>query len=272
MQNHFDFKIPPISDLGASYYFSANERLCPARIYPYHIHDFVEIYILLEGDVSFAVESSLYKLSAGDAVITKPNEMHNCILNSDSLHKHLCFWFECGSSFLFGDFTAHEFGKNNLISPDAQSKARLSELYAELREASDKNDTHRQFYITLQILYILRKFISVESTPQALPESFNKILGYIDENFTDIGSIEDVISKHYISRSTLNRLFREYLHTTPKKYLESKKLAHSRLLLRQGKSVLDACMESGFSDCSNYIRLFKKHFEVTPRQYKNERQ
>ena len=41
----------------------------------------MELYILLEGDVSFVVESSLYKLSAGDAIVTAPNERHYCILN-----------------------------------------------------------------------------------------------------------------------------------------------------------------------------------------------
>ncbi|MBE6667961.1 MAG: helix-turn-helix domain-containing protein [Ruminococcaceae bacterium] len=271
MSNEYNFKIPTITNYEVNYYFSDTETLCPARIYPFHMHDSIEIYILLEGDVSFAVESSLYKLSAGDAIITKPNEMHNCILNSDSLHKHLCFWFDCGSGFLFGDFLSHDFGKNNLVSPDAESKKTLSNLYEELKGASDAGDTHRQFYITLQILYILRKFVSGESSPQILPDSLTAILRDIDENFSEIKRIEDIVSKHFISRSTLNRLFREYLHTTPKKYLESKRLAYSRMLLREGKSVLDACMEAGFSDCSNYIRLFRKHFDITPKQYKDSK-
>jgi AraC-like DNA-binding protein len=54
-------------------------------------------------------------------------------------------------------------------------------------------------------------------------------------------------------------------------YLESKRLAHSQILLKEGKSVLDACMESGFSDYSNYIRLFKRRFMITPKQYKDSK-
>ena len=44
--------------------------------------------------------------------------------------------------------------------------------------------------------------------------------------------------------------------------IESKRLSYSRLLLNSGKSVLVACMESGFPDYSNYIRLFKKRFDI----------
>jgi len=271
MSDIFNFKIPAIPDYEVSYYFSNSESTHSEHAYPFHMHDALEIYILLEGDVSFAVGSSLYKLSEGDAVITRPNEMHNCILNSDFTHKHLCLWFECGSAFLFGDFISHEFGRGNLISPDAEAKGELSRLYGELREATDSKDTQRQFYITLQILYVLRKFVSTESPTQSLPDALAAILLDIDENFREIKGIEDIISRHFISRSTLNRLFREYLQTTPKKYIESKKLSYSRLMLREGKNVLDACMEAGFSDCSNYIRLFRNHFSMTPRQYRNEK-
>ena len=52
-------------------------------------------------------------------------------------------------------------------------------------------------------------------------------------------------------------------------YIETKRLSYSRLLLNSGKSVLAACMESGFPDYSNYIRLFKGRFKITPNQYKN---
>ena len=77
--------------------------------------------------------------------------------------------------------------------------------------------------------------------------------------------------KYNISSSTLNRLFNDNLQTSPKLFLETKRLAHSRKLLREGNSVMDACMKSGFPDYSNYIRLFKKRFNMTPNQYKNQK-
>ena len=63
-------------------------------------------------------------------------------------------------------------------------------------------------------------------------------------------------------------MFKDYLNTTPKHYIETKKLAYSRRLLQNGLSVSDAAVESGFSDASNFIRLFKKRFEITPREYR----
>lgn len=223
----------------------------------------------LEGDASFAVEKFVYRLQPGDAVIVRPNERHHCILNTHSVHKFLCLWFNTASELLFQDFLTYEYGENSHIVPDLQTKEKLLGIYATLKEAGLREDTYRQFFTTLELLDIFRKFLPSARHPHALPQLLTQILGDMDENFRSIRSLEQLCENYFISTSTLNRLFRRYLGTSPGLYLESKRLAHSRLLLKRGETVLDACLESGFPDCSNYIRLFKKHFGMTPGQYKN---
>ena len=264
----FSFNIPSVNNYEVRYYFSDKTKTYNAKVFPHHIHDRLEIYILLEGNVSFAVESSVYKVNPGDAIITKPNETHNCILETDSTHKHLCFWFDCENEFLFSDFLSHDFGKNNLISPSKQDKEKLLCLYEELRTCGEKGGKRYEFLLLLQILDLLGKSLSHTLAPQQMPPELKSILADINDNFLAIKSLEYFTEKHFISQSTLNRLFRTYLRTTPGLYLEAKRLAHSRLLLKKGKSVLAACMESGFSEPSNYIRLFKKRFGITPGQYR----
>ena len=261
--------VPSIQSFDVKYYFSDNNQRYPEKVWPFHLHDRIEIYILLEGDVSFLVESSLYKLSAGDAIVTKPNEMHNCILNTSSVHRHLCFWFDASSDFIFKDFLSHDLGKNNLIVPNLEAKERLLNVYKELREASDRDDRLEQFRMTLEMLSIFKRFINVTAESQPFPNLLNDILNDIDENFKTIRTLDYFKERYFISSSTLNRLFKTHLNTTPKTYIESKRLAHSQILLKSGRTVLDACMESGFPDYSNYIRLFKQRFGITPKQYQS---
>jgi len=40
--------------------------------------------------------------------------------------------------------------------------------------------------------------------------------------------------------------------------------------LRNGASVAEAALKSGFSDYSNYIQLFKKQFGITPLCYRKK--
>lgn len=265
---HHTLQIPTIESFTAKYYFAQGAPTRPAKFFPPHLHDVLEIYVLLEGDASFMVEDNLYQLESGDAIIAKPNEIHNCILNTESKHEHLCFWLEPNSEFLFADFLQHDFGQNNLISPTKEEKERLLVIYSSLREATLKKDQRRQFYLFLEMLDIFSKNI-VERVPTTpIPTVLQEILTDLNKNFLHVKNLEYFSEKFFISQSTLNRLFRTYLRTTPKLYLEAKQLAYSRRLLKKGHSVLSACMESGFTDCSNYIRLFKKRFGITPKQYR----
>ena len=263
------FSVTGLNSYEVNYYFNDVLEVYPKRVFPHHIHDGIEVYLLIEGDVSFAVESSVYKMTAGDAVIIKPNEIHNCILETESVHKHLCMWFDASSEFIFGDFLNHEFGKNNLVSPPIESKKRVFELYDELKLATENQDRHKFLYLSLELLDIFRKYTVLDAENKSIPNQLKNILNDIDENFKSINSLSYFTDKYFISQSTLNRLFKTYLRTSPKYYLETKRLANSRRLLKNGESVLFACMESGFTDYSNYIRLFKKRFKVTPKQYRD---
>lgn len=265
---HF-YNFSAFNNYETHYYFCMNSQKVPARLYPTHVDDHLEIYILLEGESSFLIESSLYKLSAGDAVVIKPNETHNCILEKDSVHKHMCFWFDCNNKFIFDDFLCHDFGKNNLVSPPKEAKARLMKLADMLKEATDNNDKHKFLYLSLEMLDIIRKNVVKDSSSKELPELLKNIIEDIGKNFKTIKNLNYFTEKYFISQSTLNRLFKAHLHCSPKFYIETKRLAHSRRLLKQGASVLYACMESGFSDYSNYIRLFKSRFYMTPNKYRN---
>ena len=260
--------IPDICGYNVKYYYSNKVTEENPKNWTPHLHDTLEIYVLIEGDVSFAVEGTNYKLLPGDVIVTKPNEMHNCILNTRSVHRHLCFWFDAESSFIFEEFLKHDFGKNNLIRPGEEAHRRLVEIYDSIIKSEQKKDTHAQFYLTLEMLGILRKFIDLETLSADSVTVFEKILSDINKNFKSIKTLDYFTAKYYVSQSTLNRLFKNYLNTTPKHYLEMKKLAYSRKLLKDGKSVNEACAESGFADTSNYIRLFKQRFSITPREYK----
>ena len=265
----YSLSISGLNNYEVNYYVHDAVTVLDKKIYPHHIHDRLEIYLLLEGDVSFAIESSVYKMTAGDAVIIKPNEVHNCILDSKSVHKHMCLWFESSNEFLFGDFINHDFGKNNLISPPPENKERVFELCTLIKTASLNEDKHKILYLTLELLDIFRKSIIIDAPNKPIPKLLKQILEDIEINFKIINSLDYFTEKYFISQSTLNRLFNVHLQISPKYYIETKRLANSRRLLKKGESVLFACMESGFTDYSNYIRLFKKRFGITPKQYRD---
>lgn len=271
MTTYYELATPPINCFEMKYYFNTSSNPTMPKIFSPHIHNELEIYILLEGDAAFMVEQNLYALTPGSAVISKPNEIHNCILNSTSVHKHLCFWIRTDCKFLLEPFLSANFGEGNLIVTDTD-KDELFEICGEFSRISGKCTKLELFALTVRLLNLLSRNLHSElssaQTESLFPAVFKKILNDIDENFAEIVKLSYFTEKYFISISTLNRFFTQYLHTSPKRYLETKKLAYSRILLKTGKNVLEAALESGFENESNYIRLFKRRFGVTPGQYK----
>ena len=267
---YYKVSAPITADFNMEYYMNNEERIAAAQVFTPHVHDVLELYILLEGDTSFVVEHSLYRLSPGDIVISKPNEMHNCILNSASTHKHLCLWFDPSCDFLFSDFLAHDFGIGNVCRPTPEDFEKIRQICMELHRASKEGkDKQDEFRLAVDLLYYIRRNLDADERSETLPPLLHKILADINNELTSINSLSYFTDKYFISASTLSRLFRKHLRTSPKVYMETKRLAYARILLKRGMSVADACAEAGFPDYSNFIRLFRTRFGVTPLQYRN---
>lgn len=271
IMKEYTVDIPTIEGFGIKYYYALGEKLYEPKIFPPHIHDVLEVYILVIGKVSFMVENSLYGLCAGDAIVSKPNEMHNCILREKSKHKHLCFWFDFSNDFIFSSLCKRDFGTNNLISLSGENMTILNGLIEKLDVASRENNDKDRFLFVLYLLRLLEKNMSCNNSQSFIPESLKMIIDDIYVNFAKISSIKYLATKYYVSQSTMDRLFKKYLHVSPKMYLDTKKLSYSRVLLRDGKSVNEACDQAGFSDYSNFIKLFKRRFGVTPKRYRDGR-
>ena len=213
------------------------------------------------------VDNNLYKLNNGDIVISRPNQMHNCILNSNSVHSHLCFWFDPSCEFIFERLLN---SNATHVSPTEKEKQRLCVLYNEIISSSEKNDDARTFYLMLEMIDIVCKSSGGDVTTASIPTILKNIVDDINDNLPKINSLNYFTEKYSISSSTLNRMFRDNFNTSPKMYLETRRLAFARILLRNGESVMEACMKAGFPDYSNFIRTFKKAYGSPPKQFRTQ--
>lgn len=236
-----------------------------------HIHDYYELYVNLSGDVSFLVENTLYPIRRGDMIITAPNEFHRCVYHNDCVHEHFCIWMK--DIPFSSEVLKNEFEKNKLIVLHSDEKQKLIDHCFSLYEGYTTSDILQfhaiaSFFEILNLICNRRKNVSYV---QELPANFSQIIDYISCNFTSPTCCTSTIcEKFYISKSTLCRYFQQHFQTTPSDYIESKRLSEAKKLLSSGASVQNACINSGFSNCSYFIKRFRKKFDLTPVKYKKE--
>lgn len=239
-----------------------------ANITPPHIHNCLEIFLNISSDASFLVNNCLYPLRYGDVVLSMPNDVHVCLFNKSYTHEHFCLWVDLaeGAELWEGLFQNEQ---PSLFRFEEEKQRKLIDLFFKLDNLCKNNESDIQKTACfLEILTFFEKKTPPDQNSTQIPEVLQKILDDIHNNFSEIHHINQLLERYFVSHATLGRWFRKYLHTSPREYLESKKLAHAAKLLSEGATVTEACIYSGFPCCSHFIVLFKKKFGETPLKYK----
>ena len=238
-----------------------------------HVHPECEIYINLSGDVSFMVEKRIYPITPGSIVVTRPYEYHHCIYHTDKPHRHFWILFSLpGESdsmrnSLFSKFFNRPLGSSNLLTLPKASQDELISLCHAMTE--DDLTLPQKYAGFFTLIKLIEEASAIADQTLKYPHEVDTALAFIDKNFKNSAvSVADVASSAGVSINTLERHFRSILSISPGSYLKKKRLAHAAELLFLGKTVSEACEESGFSDYSHFIALFKASYGITPLKYK----
>ena len=91
---------------------------------------------------------------------------------------------------------------------------------------------------------------------------------YIVDNKTEQIHSEELAKYLGLSLRNLQRITREELNSTPTNFITIVKLnLAAEFLKSKAGNVSDAAYEFGFSDPAYFSKLFKKHFEISPRDF-----
>lgn len=84
--------------------------------------------------------------------------------------------------------------------------------------------------------------------------------------FTPVG-LQDLADLTGRSLSSFKRDFHRIFQSSPGRWLSEQRLGRARALLEHDAcNVTEACWECGYADVSSFIRAFRRHFGVTPKQ------
>ena len=92
---------------------------------------------------------------------------------------------------------------------------------------------------------------------------------YIDENYQEQLSLEEISQKAFLSRFHFHRLFSQVYKKTPHQYLTSKRMEKAKDLLQENKQVTEVCNEVGFESLGSFSVLFRKEIGFAPQYYRN---
>lgn len=248
-----------------------------------HYHDFNKIVIFLSGNVTYLIEGKAYKLKPSDILFVSNNEIHKTLIDDSETYERIVIWInsdflqsyssdECN---LLSCFELAIKQKFNLLRLKEEMLVNIKHILFQLEGAYEgnefgslilKNSLFLQF-----IVHINRLFLKTESTRKIsdieYDESISAVLDYINENINENLSIDTLSSKFYMSRYYLMHKFKKQTGYSIHNYILQKRLIMAKSLIKKGNSMMSVCIECGFGDYSNFVRIFKKTFGISPREY-----
>lgn len=236
-----------------------------------------------KGKSSIHIEGNLYNINEGDIVILNPDELHVSTKKDDSYMEKIVLHISeslleqfGGDRTIFLDTIAQkQKGIGNLIPADVVEKLYINEKLDLCLSYAKENSLEAQVLNTCQIIELLAqlsKYIenknNTNSSPASSNKTVNQMIDYINRHYTEDITLDVLADRFHFSKYYISHLFKDFVGISPYDYLIMRRLYICNNLIRGKHTIREACYMVGFHNYSNFFRLYKKHFKITPQQFK----
>jgi len=238
--------------------------------FPKHVHDDCIAGLITAGKRNMTIAGSNYTLSAGDIFIINSGEPHSLQASGGEPHSYRVLIIPDDilitvAADIFGNRLNLAF--SNCIKNDPDSVRRFNELINILEDPDSILESGSVLFSFLEYLvrYHSTRGFPAEGSKSSISVRLAK--EYIDKNFREQISLDDLSDLAGASPFHLNRSFTEETGMSPHAYQIHRRIEFSKRLLLEGLSIAYVSAESGFTDQSHYSRFFKKITGTTPGRF-----
>lgn len=237
-----------------------------------HIHNAIEFIYIKKGNITYTVDEKTYKAEPHCLMITFPRKIHTITFEDISFYERYNVIFDEKLIYL----PIYEKIRNAPLVINCEKRPVFFEIFKRMdyycKHFSGgilKNllthmvdELAHNVFLAMENITGDENVVGDENTDK--DPVLAKILAYIEDNLTSQITVKSICSEHYISSSSLHNLFAEHLNTTPKKYIDLKRLTLVQSYLSQGELATHIYEKCGFTDYSVFYRSYKKHFGYPP--------
>ncbi len=251
-----------------------------------HMNDTHELYMLLDGDVSFNIDGRNYHMEPYDVLLISNQEIHCVMVDHTRAYERvrIYFWPDCLRQYCTKNYNLLRFfnGEGNVkgsnkIGHEIIQKYGLDKDFLRMNEFYEARLPERDVQLMCLLLKMLLNLNRAyeENSMADNPEGKNyeqnekveDIIRYISENLSKRLTLDDLTKKFYLSKYYLCREFKRVTGFTVFDYIRYKRVLTAKTKLQNGQPINEVWRELGYVDYSNFYRIFKKISGMSPREY-----
>jgi len=142
-----------------------------------------------------------------------------------------------------------------------------------------QQDKITDIYLMSILLYLIslnkQQFLENEKKQQEHISSMKgyvvKAIEFMSKHYRQQINIQDISNAVYVSEKYLRKIFKEQTGKSMQEYLTDLRLNSSTMLLMNSRyNISEIANLSGYDEYRNFVRLFKKKYNMTPTEYRDK--
>ncbi|AIO18513.1 Transcriptional activator NphR [Candidatus Izimaplasma bacterium HR1] len=247
----------------------------------FQVHDETELIWVLRGNASIVCDNIQYDLTPQTLFMINPYQMHSLKSSAETMiityrfkKEHIKEYVEMhkGLAFINRVYTLEE-----LVKKYKEVPLLISQL---IKLLISPNQTilirykiigyYNMLIYELYTMLLKEKYLDIKKKDVPFHiERQNRIIDYINNNFLQKISLNDVAKQVSISTFRLSHLMKEMFGISFREYLFNIRFEYALRLLRETNlSVLSISDMAGFSDVKYLNKLLKERFKITALKYR----
>ena len=254
----------------------------------WHWHPEIEITYVQKGTMCYKVNHMVYHLKEGDIVFNNSGALHSGTMENQEDCAYIPVTFDPRLIYGFFQSTINSKYVDPVIQDSMlpaicidQSESWHKPFREYLLRIIALDEKKPGFYelditICLQSMWrLLLEHITYE--PQTSRENsleydrIKKILSYIEDNYQNKITLNDIAGHIHLCESECTRLFKRHMNTTLFAFLQEYRIERSLEFLQADQPVSAVADKAGFSDPNYYSKVFAKIKGCSPREYRKHR-
>lgn len=251
-----------------------------------HQHGGVQFSLVTQGNVVFRVDGQAYSLCRGQGIFIGSGHPCEVFCGDGSNGAYLCIEFMPQLLYSqLGSLIYNKYFEPILNSGRMQALPLLEEPWqkeacrnlAELAELYEQAPDGFELLINARLMgiWLLIYRNSDAGKRKSVPLSYadkqriSELHRFIQENYADKITLDDIAASVHISRGECCRIFKRLHHMTPFQYLIRFRLLQSiRLLSESNSSISQIAQQVGFGSSSYFTECFKRELHCPPHKYR----
>lgn len=247
--------------------FNITKKQDPSSVWPLHWHNSWEVEIVTDGHGIQLLNGSRHELKRGSVYILNPTDFHEVEVSELKVY-NISFSDDLLPEEFITAFSGNGGGRIKYINDEklSQITSICDMLVYEYNNSPKYCERTTKSLLDLLFIHLLRIFeVDKTKNNDTRKSLINNAVSYINIHFRENPTLSDVAANLGITPNYLSEQFHEITGKRYKEYLNDVRLMYAKKLLASSNlSVTEICFTSGFSSLSNFLRVFKTKYGMSP--------